>query len=152
MICVLGCRATSATLARRARAAAEIFHARRPALVVACGGRAWDGIVEADQIAKMLVEGGVPSDIIVRERCSLDTFDNARFAAALLRRRGLDEIVLVTCSWHMPRAAYLFEQAGLRVEEMGVHPPDASPADWAYFRAREAVSTFFDKRRRVRLA
>lgn len=125
---------------------------RKPELMVACGGRAWDGIVEADQIAKLLAEGGVPPAIIVRERCSLDTFDNARFAAALLRRRGIDEIALVTCSWHLPRAVYLFEQAGLRVEGLGVDPPDATRANWAYFRAREAVSTFLDKRRTVRLA
>jgi uncharacterized SAM-binding protein YcdF (DUF218 family) len=154
VVCVLGCRSGSKTLERRARAAGEAFFARGASLVVACGGRAWDGRVEADELLRMLVEQGVPEDSIARERCSLDTLDNARFAAALLGRYGHDrsgDVLLVTCAWHLPRAKRLFERAGLSVEGLGVQPPDPGVLARTYWWGREAVVSWKDARRRVTL-
>ena len=151
VVCVLGCRADSATLARRARAAAAAYRARGATLVLACGGRSWGGLVEADAIARILVAEGVPERAVVRERCSLDTRDNARFAASLLARRGLSGVLLITCSWHLPRATRLFRMAGLEVEGLGVDPPDPTLRQRAYWRAREAVSSWSDARRKMRI-
>ncbi len=144
-MCVLGCRADGATLRRRAEAASAAYLARGAKLAVACGGRAWDGLVEADAIARILVAGGVPEEAIVRERCSLDTRDNARFAASMLGRRGLGGVLLVTCSWHLPRATRLFESAGLEVEGHGVEPLDPTLRRRAYWHARELVATLGDR-------
>jgi len=63
-----------------------------------------------------LVRAGVPAEAIVRERCSLSTRENARFTAALLRRRGMRRVTVVTCDWHLPRALAAFRRAGLEVE------------------------------------
>ncbi len=41
------------------------------------------------------------------------TWENAFESAALLRRRGIRRIWLVTHAWHMPRALYAFRRAGL---------------------------------------
>ena len=149
VVCVLGCRAGSATLARRAKAAAEIYERRGASLVVACGGRAWNDLVEADALARMLREGGVPPDAIVRERCSLDTRDNARFAAAMLGRRGIGRVLLVTCTWHLPRAERAFRAAGLEVEGIGVDPPEPTLLQRLYWRQRERLSSWNDARRRT---
>jgi uncharacterized SAM-binding protein YcdF (DUF218 family) len=154
-ICVLGCQTRSAALARRVSAGAEAFQAGRGALVVACGGRAWGegrGEVEADAMAALLAGAGVPADAIVRERCSLDTRDNARFAAALLARRGIGRVLVVTCAWHLPRATMLFRAAGLSVEGLGVPRPGTTPLVHAWLTAREALSTWKDARRPVRIA
>ena len=151
VVCVLGCRADSATLARRAKAAAEVFRARGATVAVACGGRSWGGLVEADAIARIMVTAGVPEEAIVRERCSLDTRDNARFAASLLARRGLSSVVLITCTWHLPRAERLFRMAGLEVEGIGIDPPDPTLQQRAYWRAREMVSSWSDARRKMRI-
>lgn len=150
-VCVLGCRTGSPTLARRAQVAAETYRLRGARLAVACGGRAWEGLVEADELARMLREGGVPGEAIVRERCSLDTRDNARFAAALLGRRGIRRIVLVTCSWHLPRAERAFRAAGLEVDGVGVDPPDPSLLRRLYWSQRERLSSWNDARRMTRI-
>ncbi len=84
--------------------------------VLAAGGRTWGGVVEADAVYHDLIRQGVPPEFVLRERCSLTTADNARLASLLLRRLGVGRVTLVTCDWHMPRAAALFRAQGLSVE------------------------------------
>ena len=151
VVCVLGCRADSVTLARRVRAGSQAYRARGANLAMACGGRAWRGVVEADAIATGLVAEGVPPASVVRERCSLDTRDNARFAAVLLARRGIVDVLVVTCSWHLPRALRMFRLAGLRAEGLGVDPPSPSLRQRAYWELRERVSGWNDARRAMRI-
>jgi uncharacterized SAM-binding protein YcdF (DUF218 family) len=151
-VVVLGCRPGTGAFTRRAKAARDVYFARDPRLIVACGGRAWDGKVEADELARLLREGDVPDGAIVRERCSFDTRDNARFAAGMLKRRGIEEVVVVTCTWHLPRAVQLFRAAGLRVEGHAVHPPNPTLLARTYWYARERFSTWKDLRKKVRPA
>lgn len=111
--------------------------------MVACGGVAWNGRVEADELARMLEDGGVPATAIVRERASRDTRGNARHAAELLRARGVEDVIVVTCSWHLPRATRLFERAGLRVVAgIGAPPPNPTLAKRLWWAARERLSTW----------
>ena len=154
VVCVLGCRVGSQALARRAQAARDAFFAQNAALIVACGGRKWGGCVEADFIADMLLEKGVPKEAIVRERCSLDTRDNACFAASLLGRRGLSDVILVSCSWHLPRGARLFERAGLRVVGRIAADSQSRPTLRArvYHWGRELFCTLKDTRRSMDIA
>lgn len=137
-IVVLGCATKGGAFRRRAKAGAEAFarlSAENPELVVvATGGRAWDGEIEADALFDLMVDGGVPEKRIVRERCSLSTRGNARFTAGILHRTGLHEIALVTCDWHMPRAMALFTTAGFDVLPMAVPGPDPGYF-WRLYRA-----------------
>lgn len=43
------------------------------------------------------------------------TWENAQYSATLLKADGVQRILLVTHSWHMPRAAEAFRRAGLDV-------------------------------------
>lgn len=151
VVCVLGCRSSSKALARRANAAARTYRDLGSTVAMACGGRAWDGRVEADELARLMVEDGVPAEAIVRERCSLDTVDNARFAALLLARRGLTRVALVTCAWHLPRAERHFRAMGLDVQGVGVEPPESTPFQRWYWRHRERLSSWNDARRKMRI-
>jgi cyclophilin family peptidyl-prolyl cis-trans isomerase/uncharacterized SAM-binding protein YcdF (DUF218 family) len=137
-IVVLGCKLQlddcgslieRGVLAQRIDAAA-LAYARSGAgraIVIASGGRRWSDLVEADVMARELVRRGVPENAILRERCSLTTRDNARFAAAMLARRGIDRVLVVTSDWHLRRAVALFRQTGLFVDGVPAHHPAPWP-------------------------
>ncbi len=139
---------------RRVRAAAEAY-ARVSAeggapVVIASGGRAWDGVVEADALRDALVRSGVPASSVVRERCSFSTKENARYVSCLLYRRGDPaKVLLVTCRWHVPRAQALFEREGISVLALPVGAPvrGGIGAAWerAYRRGREHVAAAIDE-------
>jgi uncharacterized SAM-binding protein YcdF (DUF218 family) len=149
---VLGCRVALdgegrlvGALARRVGVAAEAYArlAHPRAVVVASGGRRWAEAVEADAMARELRRLGVPEGAIVRERCSLSTRDNARFAVAALARRGIARATVVTCAWHLPRAVALFEGEGVEVVGLASPPGNArwTARVWRWGRERVLVWT-----------
>src|SRR5215472_2397579 len=94
-VVVLGCqlhwsaaRTLMGAAGRRARSAAQLVLSLetvgKTPRVVASGGRAWSGVIEADALANELARLGVPLDRIERERRSWSTKANARHVAALL--------------------------------------------------------------------
>jgi uncharacterized SAM-binding protein YcdF (DUF218 family) len=133
---VLGCRVVvdgrgrlTGALGRRVEAAAREYARRGEAVgvVVASGGRRWGEVVEADAMARELGRLGVPPEVIVSERCSLSTRENARFAASALERRGIARATVVTCAWHLPRAVALFAREGVETDGVAVA---AGQAPW----------------------
>ena len=94
--------------------------------------------------AELLAEG-VPSGAILRERCSFSTRENARYTARLLARRGVADAVVVTCSWHLPRAMRAFRREGIRAEGLGVPAPRMSPVRRAFYGARETIAMWLDR-------
>lgn len=84
--------------------------------VLVTGGRVFDKepVAEAQLMARVLrSELGVPVHWL--EVNSHNTDENARFSAQILQEQGIDRVVLVTHAWHMPRAVWAFEQAGVEV-------------------------------------
>ncbi len=144
---VLGCK-VGPTLARRASAAANAWSRLDACVIVASGGRSWlhEGALtmEADWLARALVDRGVPIDRVVRERCSHTTRENARFTRELLVRRSIDRVTVVTCEWHLPRATALFAREGLSVEEWTAGETPSSTLHRSYRRAREWVALVLD--------
>jgi uncharacterized SAM-binding protein YcdF (DUF218 family) len=127
---VLGCRVRdgrlSAAAARRVERAARAYREHGAPLVIASGGKLWQGVIEADAFTRALVELGVPAERVVCERESQTTRGNARGVARLLRERGVVQLGLVTCDWHMPRALSLFRQSGLEPVALPALSPPAS--------------------------
>ena len=104
--------------------AARVARRFPDARVLVSGGPEYPGTIrsEADFVAGYLSTLGVSPGRIVRERNSRNTFENARFSAALVHPRPSQRWLLVTSAFHMPRAVACFRKAGFTVE--------AAPADW----------------------
>ena len=147
-IVVLGCRVSRSPRSafdRRAVGAVRAFESLGGSVVVASGGRTWDGVVEADALAERLLAMGVPPESVVRERCSLSTRENAAFSARLLARRGVGNAIVVTCDWHLPRAVALFEREGLVARGFGSGAHEAGWLAVGYRKGREWVACRLDR-------
>jgi len=146
---LLGCRvdgpvALSPPARRRALRAANALQAGLTNRIVACGGKAWNGVRETDALCAFLIEQGVPEAALERESNSRSTRQNAHYAAEQLIPRGLRRIWLVTCDWHMPRALRCFEGAGFQPEPLPALSPPIAIRAGLYRYARERVCLALD--------
>jgi uncharacterized SAM-binding protein YcdF (DUF218 family) len=101
----------------RASYAAWLHRNWRPLPVLVCGGVTGvkKPVVLAEVGRRVLEEKGVPPAMILTEGRSKSTYENALYAAAILRTRGISRIALVTEAHHMRRAEAAFRRQGLTV-------------------------------------
>lgn len=71
---------------------------------------------EAQSIARLLKEWGIPDDVLILESQSRNTFENAQRSKPIWDFHGFKSGLLVTSAFHMPRALAVFRGAGFDVE------------------------------------
>ena len=139
VLVVLGCRVQGEALVhaslRRVERAAQVYAEQGAGLVVASGGKLWQGFRECEVFAAGLRALGVPPERVLEERASLTTRGNACGVAELLRERVAGRVGLVTCDFHMPRALRLFRRVGIAPVAL----PAPSPARPLPLRAARLV-------------
>ena len=92
-----------------------------------------------------LLSLAVPEAAIEAEIWSATTRENAHYAAQLLLPRGLQQIGLVTCDFHMARALACFRGAGFEPQPLpALTPASTVLATWRR-EARERVSLAVDR-------
>ena len=113
-------------LDRRIFAGIEAARRDPGAFVVACGGRSWDGLVEADAIAERMLASGVGRERVLRDRLSLTTLENLVEARRALARVGASDArwTIVTCDWHLPRALAIARALGVAAVGHPAKSPD----------------------------
>jgi len=97
---------------------ARLFRAGKvEAILVSGGNLPWltASEPEAEMIADLLVELGVPPSAIVVETESRNTRENAVNSAAIVAAENWRSALLVTSAAHMPRALAAFQKAGVAV-------------------------------------
>jgi uncharacterized SAM-binding protein YcdF (DUF218 family) len=116
--------------------AARLYRQGVAPYLLLCGGRTMivgaATVPEAESMAEVLVELGVPREALWLESVSRNTHENAVETSAILRRAGLERVVLVTSASHMPRAVAALNKVGLQVIPA---PTDfqVTGEDWAYY-------------------
>lgn len=107
---------------RRTFKGVELLRAGRAPLLVFTGGvtQASRGVPVAGAMADLARRLGVPSEAIVEERESTNTWENAQLARQVLRPRGVERVLIVTDSIHMRRAEACFLRAGFEVERASI--------------------------------
>lgn len=98
----------------RCKCAAWLYTYWRSVPIIASGGPA-DAVVLSLLMRPVLEASGVPPGMIATEERSTSTYENAVYTAQLLRRRGIQKIVLVTDAQHMLRSERSFQKQGLIV-------------------------------------
>ncbi|APR77225.1 Putative membrane protein [Minicystis rosea] len=97
------------TTTHRVLTAARLWNEHRFGLVIVSGAPA----ALPHCMKDLLVTMGVPADRIVTETESLNTRENARFSAEILRARGAETVVVVTSATHLRRAVREMARAGI---------------------------------------
>ena len=92
--------------------AADAYH--RLHLPVAVTGGIIDGAHESEAaLMKRELEGEFAVPVKWAEGRSRSTWGNAALTAQILRPAGVHTVVLVSQTWHLPRAIWAFRQAGI---------------------------------------
>jgi SanA protein len=100
----------SAMLADRVTQAAALWRAGKVRRILVSGDHREWGYDEPDTMRKALVADGVPPKVIFEDHAGFDTW------ATMARARGIfqvEDAVVVTQNFHMPRALYLADAAGI---------------------------------------
>jgi uncharacterized SAM-binding protein YcdF (DUF218 family) len=87
--------------------------------IIASGGDTHGfGTSEAELFRAQLTSLGVPSDDVVAETRSQNTWQNAQFSARIVADRRFDQTFLVTSGVHLRRALMYFAHFGIRATAM----------------------------------
>jgi vancomycin permeability regulator SanA len=104
----------SRTLEIRTRHAGELYGRGRVELLIPTGGEGENPPDEAVLMSGILRDMGVPETAILREDRAGSTWDSALRVAEIARRRGVDEVLVVTDPLHCVRTVACFDRVGLR--------------------------------------
>ena len=118
--------------AERLTYAAQLYHDGKAPVVLVSGGNLPFSVneeSEADTMAEVLGQLGVPSEAIWLEEQSVNTYENGLYSSEILENAGISHILLVTSAKHMPRSVLIFQKQGLTVTP--------APADFDYVQNEE---------------
>ncbi|YAF98865.1 MAG: YdcF family protein [Nodularia sp. CChRGM 3473] len=97
--------------------AAQLYRQKKAPIIILSGGRIdWrgGGSPESADMADVLTSIGIPSEAMIQEPDSLNTYENAVNVKKILASRGISQILLVTSAMHMPRSLKIFQRQGIK--------------------------------------
>ena len=124
----------------RATAAAALYHAGRVKYIVASGGVKWEYegtmISEADLMARIMIEKGVPESAIILDNEARTTIENMICGTLALNRaidfQKIKRVIIVTSETHMRRSMALAKALLPRKYEISAYPsyPELGKEEW----------------------
>lgn len=123
--------------------------------VAVTGGKSGGAHSSEASLMKSVLEGDLDVPVSWAEDQSRSTYENAVLTARLLKPENVRTVVLVTHAWHMKRAIWSFEHAGLRAIPWPALPTVAAadrPADYlpsidalqqSYYALHEAIGLIY---------
>ena len=125
-------------LADRVSEAAALYFAGKVEKLLMSGDNRFVDYNEPEAMRKLAVSLGVPNEAIVLDYAGRRTYDTCYRAKAIFR---VDQAILVTQAFHMPRAIYICNLLG--VESVGVQSDlrDFRKSSLLYWNARELFAT-----------
>jgi len=127
----------SAMLSDRAKQAARLWHAGKVQKVLVSGDHHTWAYDEPDTMRKALVARGVPPRDVFEDHAGFDTW------ATMVRARSIfnvQDAVVVTNGFHMPRALFLAEEAGIHATGL-----TADFHHWGYQGRKSSMREIFSR-------
>lgn len=130
-------------LTRRSLLAAELYQQGYAPNIICTGGQADNQVrSEAEACAEVLSQWrDVPRSAILLEDESRSTEENALFSRDIIEAQGFEDVLLITDSFHMLRAQFIFNTRGINVYPVAV--PRAQMRDghnYDYYVTRELAA------------
>jgi uncharacterized SAM-binding protein YcdF (DUF218 family) len=129
----------SPALTRRVAHAIALARAGTVGNLLMSGGPVAHAIPEARVMRALALDAGIAPDRVHVEERSVNTLTNARFSAPILAAQGWRRVLVVTDSYHMPRALYIFRRHGIAATGSGARP-DHPTGEWALAHIREVFA------------
>lgn len=136
-----------ATAVDRIDRAEALYLAGRAPRILLSGGAREGKVSEAQGMARLLKQRGIPDSALILENESRNTYENLRYSEILLRSYKLNSALLVTSALHMPRAQAAAEKRGIKAIPASSAPQIVLPEDeppalwWPHIRSLEASRT-----------
>ncbi len=123
----------------RLNKAVEMYMAS-PCPVIVCGAQGADEPrPEADVMRDLLIERGVPADMVYTDPVSEDTYQNIKNAKVIIEQLGLSRPLIITSDYHLPRAMDIAKAEGFFPQ--GVPSPTKQELGfWLKNHGREALA------------
>lgn len=129
----------SPALVRRVAHAVALARAGAAGNLLMSGGPVGHPRPEALVMRELALAAGIAPARLHVEDASRDTIGNARLSGPIIRERGWRRLLLVTDSFHMPRARLIFRRHGLTVIPSAVWP-DRVDGRWLLAHGREILA------------
>jgi SanA protein len=128
----------SAVLRDRVQTAVELFNAGKVEKILMSGDNSTLSYNEPGAMKKYAVQLGVPEEAIVLDYAGRRTYDSCYRARAIF---GVNEVLLVTQDYHLPRALYICNALGLKAIGISADRRNYRLGTYIYWRLREIPAT-----------
>ncbi len=122
----------------RVATAAELYHSGKVSRLLLSGDNRFVDYNEPGAMWQAARELGVPAEALILDYAGRSTYDTCYRARAIF---GLRQAVLVTQSFHLPRALFLCEALGLEAVGVSADRRSYLPRSLAYWNLRETFAT-----------
>jgi uncharacterized SAM-binding protein YcdF (DUF218 family) len=95
----------SPILRERVNKAAKLYHEGIARVIICTGAAVANDYIEADIMAKALIELGVPDNSIIYEKLAKGTYENLVNSKKIMQDRELNTAVIVSSPWHLRKAS-----------------------------------------------
>ena len=128
----------STVLRDRVEAAAQLYFAGKVEKLLMSGDNRFEDYDEPSAMRKYAIQLGVPEEAIVRDYAGRRTYDTCYRAKEIF---GVQEAILVTQAFHLPRALYICNTLGVSAVGVRADLYTYRRRLMAYWHLREAAAT-----------
>lgn len=128
----------STPLRDRVEAAAELYFAGKAQKILMSGDNRFINYNEPESMRQYALVLGVPDEDIVLDYAGRSTYDTCYRAKAIF---GVEDALIVTQAYHLPRAVYLCDHLGVKITGIPVEQSRYVRSRYLFWNFREAFAS-----------